>query len=109
MLSFKFDTAVVTNANISFCEIHTDGTVRQVLASNDASIETSDATSSAVSSVFPGYADNNGAVDAFQANTYGWMGSSNAIAPLRTLSQNTTNTTAVDVMDQHIWKIQVTL
>jgi len=108
LLSFKFDTAVVTNANISFCDIDDNGAVQQVLASADASIETSDATSSAVSSVFPGYTDNGGA-DVFQANTYGWMGSPNAITPKRTLSQTTTNTTAVDVMDQHIWKIQVTL
>lgn len=117
LLSFKFDTAVVTNANISFCEIvqtgANAGSVSQVLASTDASIETQDATSSAVSTVFPGYADDVNADD-YQASKYGWMGSPNTTnhndkTALRTLSQNTTNTTAVDVMDQHIWKIQVTL
>jgi|UniRef100_A0A6C0IPQ0 hypothetical protein len=119
LLSFKFDTAVVTNANISFCEIVQEGqdagSVVQILASSaaGAAIQTSDATSSAVSTVFPGYADNVNADD-YQASKYGWMGSPNTVnhankTALRTLSQTTTNTTAVDVMDQHIWKIQVTL
>lgn len=114
LLSFKFDTAVVTNANISFCEIDEQtGAVAQVLASTDASIQTQDATSSAVSTVFPGYADDVNADD-YQASKYGWMGSPNTTnhtnkSVLRTLSQNTTNTTSLDVMDQHIWKIQVTL
>lgn len=113
LLTFKFDTAVATDANISFVELNDQGQIIQTLASNDASITTSNATNSAVSAVFPGYADNVDG-DTYQAGKYGWMGSANttndnAKTNLRTLSQYTTNTTKVDVMDQHIWKIQVSI
>jgi len=116
-LKLKFETTVTGPTNISFVELKSDGTIAQEYANaNTADITTDTGVKSAVATVFPGYAavtsTLQATVDAYQAGKYGWMGSKNtAESPnlKRSLSQNTTEETATDVMDQHIWKIVVKL
>ena len=117
-LKLKFETTVTGPTNISFVELNTDGTIASINANqNTADITTTSGAASGVATVFPGYAPvavaaTQAVADAYQAGKYGWMGSANAAtAPnkKRSLSQNTTDTTDADIMDQHIWKIVVKL
>lgn len=115
-LKLKFENTFTGAANISMIEVDGNGAV-QTIASD--SITTVTGSANGIATVFPGMTaaadgETQAQIDDFQASKYGWMGSPNTVdhankTALRTLSQNTTNTTAVDVMDQHIWKIQVTL
>ena len=117
-LKLKFETTVTGPTNISFVEMDANGTITSTLANvNTTDISTTSGAASGVASVFPGYAaavdgENQTAADAFEASKYGWMGSANAAnagGVARSLTQLTTNETAADIMDQHIWKIVVKL
>lgn len=117
-LKLKFETTVTGPTNISFVEMDANGAITSTLANvNTTDITTTSGAASGVASVFPGYGaaadgENQAAADAFEAGKYGWMGSANAAnagGVARSLTQLTTNETAADIMDQHIWKIVVKL
>ena len=100
-VEFAFESVDITAQNLlGFTGNNLDvsnGTVKDI-----SGLETAGATASTISSVFPGRANPG---QAAEANTYGWMGSPNATM----IGQESTNITAVNTMDQHIWKISITL
>ena len=100
-VEFAFEAVDVTAQNLlGFTGSNLDvsnGSVKDI-----SGLVTAGATASTISSVFPGRANPG---QAAEANTYGWMGSPNATM----IGQESTNITAVNTMDQHIWKISITL
>jgi len=100
-VEFAFEAVDVTANNIL-------GFAGNSLDANNTTVKdisglvTAGATASTISTVFPGRAN---AGQAAEANTYGWMGSPNATM----IGQESTNITAVNTMDQHIWKIEISL
>ena len=100
-VEFAFESVDITANNLlGFTGNNLDvssGTVKDI-----SGLVTAGATASTISSVFPGRAN---AGQAAEANTYGWMGSPNATM----IGVESTNITAVNTMDQHIWKIEITL
>lgn len=100
-VEFAFESVDITAQNLlGFTGTNLDvsnGSVKDI-----SGLETAGATASTISSVFPGRANPG---QAAEANTYGWMGSPNATM----IGQESTNITAVNTMDQHIWKISITL
>lgn len=100
-VEFAFESVDVTASNLlGFTGSNLDvsnGTVKDI-----SGLVTAGATASTISTVFPGRA---AAGQAAEANTYGWMGSPNATM----IGLESTNITAVNTMDQHIWKITITL
>lgn len=100
-VEFAFEAVDVTAQNLlGFTGSNLDvssGTVKDI-----SGLVTAGATASTISSVFPGRANPG---QAAEANTYGWMGSPNATM----IGQESTNITAINTMDQHIWKISITL
>ena len=100
-VEFAFEAVDVTANNIL-------GFAGNSLDANNTTVKdisglvTAGATASTISTLFPGRAN---AGQAAEANTYGWMGSPNATM----IGQESTNITAVNTMDQHIWKITITL
>ena len=100
-VEFAFESVDVTASNL----LGFTGTALDVSSGNVKDISglvTAGATASTISAVFPGRA---AAGQAAEANTYGWMGSPNATM----IGLESTNITAVNTMDQHIWKIEITL
>jgi hypothetical protein len=100
-VEFAFESVDVTASNLlGFTGTTLDvsnGTVKDI-----SGLVTAGATASTISTVFPGRA---AAGQSAEANTYGWMGSPNATM----IGLESTNITAVNTMDQHIWKITITL
>ena len=100
-VEFAFESVDVTASNL----LGFTGTTLDVSSGNVKDISglvTAGASASTISAVFPGRAT---AGQAAEANTYGWMGSPNATM----IGLESTNITAVNTMDQHIWKIEITL
>lgn len=100
-VEFAFESVDITATNL----LGFTGTTLDVSSGNVKDISglvTAGATASTISTVFPGRA---AAGQAAEANTYGWMGSPNATM----IGLESTNITAVNTMDQHIWKIEITL
>lgn len=100
-VEFAFESVDVTASNL----LGFTGTALDVSSGNVKDISglvTAGASASTISAVFPGRAT---AGQAAEANTYGWMGSPNSTM----IGIESTNTTAVNTMDQHIWKIEITL
>ena len=100
-VEFAFESVDVTASNL----LGFTGTTLDVSSGNVKDISglvTAGASASTISAVFPGRAT---AGQAAEANTYGWMGSPNSTM----IGIESTNTTAVNTMDQHIWKIEITL
>ena len=124
-LKLKFETTVTGDANIAFVDFSYDANgaitgVASVNASQDTSgLSTTTGAASGVAAVFPGYvspaagAVDQATADAYQAGKYGWMGSANtntnAANKKRSVTQITTDITDADIMDQHVWKIKLTL
>ena len=100
-VEFAFESVDVTSQNLlGFSGTNLDADTTTV--KDISGLVTAGASASTISSVFPGRATpGQGA----EANTYGWMGSPNATM----IGQESTNVTAVNTMDQHIWKISITL
>lgn len=100
-VEFAFEAVDVTSQNLlGFSGTNLDADTTTV--KDISGLVTAGASASTISSVFPGRANpGQGA----EANTYGWMGSPNATM----IGQESTNVTAVNTMDQHIWKISITL
>jgi len=100
-VEFAFESVDVTASNLlGFTGANLDvsnGTVKDI-----SGLVTAGATASTISTVFPGRA---AAGQAAEADTYGWMGSPNATM----IGLESTNITQVNTMDQHIWKITITL
>ena len=100
-VEFAFESVDITASNLlGFTGNNLDvsnGNVKDI-----SGLVTAGATASTISTVFPGRAN---AGQAAEANTYGWMGSPNATM----IGVESTNITAVNTMDQHIWKIEITL
>jgi hypothetical protein len=100
-VEFAFETVDITASNL----LGFTGTTLDVSSGNVKDISglvTAGATASTISAVFPGRA---AAGQAAEANTYGWMGSPNATM----IGIESTNITDVNTMDQHIWKIEISL
>ena len=100
-VEFAFESVDITASNLlGFTGNNLDvsnGSVKDI-----SGLVTAGATASTISTVFPGRA---AAGQSAEANTYGWMGSPNATM----IGIESTNITAVNTMDQHIWKIEITL
>jgi hypothetical protein len=100
-VEFAFESVDITANNLlGFTGNNLDvssGNVKDI-----SGLVTAGATASTISTVFPGRA---AAGQAAEANTYGWMGSPNATM----IGIESTNITAVNTMDQHIWKIEIAL
>ena len=100
-VEFAFEAVDITATNLlGFTGTDLDvsnGTVKDI-----SGLVTAGATASTISTVFPGRAN---AGQAAEPNTYGWMGSPNATM----IGVESTNITAVNTMDQHIWKIEISL
>ena len=100
-VEFAFEAVDITATNLlGFTGTNLDvsnGSVKDI-----SGLVTAGATASTISTVFPGRAN---AGQAAEPNTYGWMGSPNATM----IGVESTNITAVNTMDQHIWKIEITL
>ncbi len=100
-VEFAFESVDVTASNLlGFTGSNLD--VSNATVKDISGLVTAGATASTISTVFPGRA---AAGQAAEANTYGWMGSPNATM----IGLESTNITAVNTMDQHIWKITITL
>jgi plastocyanin len=100
-VEFAFESVDVTSENIlGFTGSQLD--VSNGVVTDISGLVTAGASASTISSVFPGRA---AAGQSAEANTYGWMGSPNATM----IGLESTNITAVNTMDQHIWKITITL
>ena len=100
-VEFAFESVDVTASNLlGFTGSSLD--VSNATVKDISGLVTAGATASTISTVFPGRA---AAGQAAEANTYGWMGSPNATM----IGIESTNITAVNTMDQHIWKITITL
>ena len=100
-VEFAFESVDVTSENIlGFTGSQLD--VSNGVVTDISGLVTAGATASTISTVFPGRA---AAGQSAEANTYGWMGSPNATM----IGLESTNITAVNTMDQHIWKITITL
>ncbi|HIF59537.1 MAG TPA: hypothetical protein EYQ26_08610 [Rhodospirillales bacterium] len=100
-VEFAFETVDITASNL----LGFTGSSLDVSSGNVKDISglvTAGAAASTISTVFPGRA---AAGQAAEANTYGWMGSPNATM----IGIESTNITAVNTMDQHIWKIEISL
>jgi len=100
-VEFAFEAVDVTAQNLlgftgSALDV-SNGSVKDI-----SGLVTAGASASTISNVFPGRAT---AGQAAEENTYGWMGSPNATM----IGLESTNITAVNTMDQHIWKISITL
>ena len=100
-VEFAFESVDITSQNLlGFSGSNLDADTTTV--KDISGLATAGATASTISSVFPGRATpGQGA----EANTYGWMGSPNATM----IGTESTNITAINTMDQHIWKISITL
>ena len=100
-VEFAFESVDVTSENIlGFSGTNLD--LNNNTVTDISGLVTSGASASTISSVFPGRA---AAGQSAEANTYGWMGSPNATM----IGLESTNITAINTMDQHIWKITITL
>lgn len=100
-VEFAFESVDVTASNLlGFTGSTLD--VSNATVKDISGLVTAGATASTISTVFPGRA---AAGQAAEANTYGWMGSPNATM----IGIESTNITAVNTMDQHIWKITIAL
>ena len=100
-VEFAFESVDITSQNLlGFSGTNLDAnstTVKDI-----SGLVTAGATASTISSVFPGRSNPG---QSAEANTYGWMGSPNATM----IGTESTNVTAINTMDQHIWKISITL
>ena len=100
-VEFAFESVDVTASNLlGFTGSNLD--VSNATVKDISGLVTAGATASTISAVFPG---RSAAGQAAEADTYGWMGSPNATM----IGIESTNITAVNTMDQHIWKITITL
>jgi len=100
-VEFAFETVDITAQNL----LGFTGSTLDVSSGNLKDISglvTAGATASTISAVFQGRAT---AGQSAEADKYGWMGSPNATM----IGVESTNITAVNTMDQHIWKIEITL
>ena len=100
-VEFTFESIDITAQNL----LGFTGSALDVSSGNVKDISgltTAGASASTISAVFPGRA---GAGQDAEPDKYGWMGSPNATM----IGLESTNITAVATMDQHIWKITITL
>ena len=100
-VEFAFESVDITSQNLlGFTGTNLD--VSNATVKDISGLVTAGASASTISSVFPGRSNPG---QSAEANTYGWMGSPNATM----IGQESTNITAINTMDQHIWKISITL